>query len=227
MGGRRHKTRQYEKNDASHLEVAVTVAVVCAFSSWQPCEQQWPSSAAAAPRSAQPAPVATQAPPTRPPTPMPMPIPVRATNTPAPTPTYARAGNLAGRLPRGQHLYRAAMPVHLRLPGGKAGPLRCAALRFGPVVSGGTALYYRGSRLRLLPPAVADGSSIGRMRMALSVAVRRPAPATWLSVAGCRLRFGGSAIARPAPGAHLRRAAKRAIIATQPAGFAGRDRIVV
>ena len=139
----------------------------------------------------------------------------------------ARAGNLAGRLPLGQHLHRAAMPVHLRLPGGKAGPLRGAALRFGPVVSGGTALYYRGSRLRLLPPAVAYGSSIGRMRTALSVAVRRPAPATGLLVADCRLRYGGSAIARPAPGAHLRRAAKRAIIPTQPAGFAGRDRIVV
>ena len=36
--------------------------------------------------------------------------------------SYARAGNLAGRLPLGQHLHRAAMPVHLRLPGGKAGP---------------------------------------------------------------------------------------------------------
>ena len=62
---------------------------------------------------------------------------------------------------------------------------------------------------------------------ALSVAGRLPAPATRLPVADCRLRFGGSAIARPAPRAHLRRAAKRAIIPTQPAGFAGRDRIVV
>ena len=41
---------------------------------------------------------------------------------------YARAGNLAGRLSRGQPLYRVAMPVHLRLSGGKAGPRRGAAL---------------------------------------------------------------------------------------------------
>ena len=74
------------ENHATYLKVAIEAAVVCAGSSRQPSERQWPSSAAASGLlSGQSAPAAPAAPPTRPPTPIP--IPVRATNTPRPPPT--------------------------------------------------------------------------------------------------------------------------------------------
>ena len=100
------------ENDATHLEAAISAAVVCAGSSRQPGERQWPASAAASggfltqlptvPAAAttptldpfagvqEPTPtfaVATAAPPTPPPTPVPIATAVPATATPVPTPT--------------------------------------------------------------------------------------------------------------------------------------------